>query len=343
MPDDIRAALRGEATTEIRERLEAELKRPDSEGAQAMLGIEAIAENALNVNWRRLLSDESPAPATPPSDMDRLLGPTASDVTMPAPVASPIAVVRSSSGEMRLNLRRVLFAGGIAAGVLIALGLARKIYLQLEETPRAQAAQSQERLATIARAILAYEQEHGQFPASSSRGEDGEPLLSWRVHLLPFLGEDAAKLHAQFRQNEPWDSDHNRTLITQIPKVFRSIPKDESGYTTYLLPVGPGTLFDKKQTHSRQTLLDRASQTVLLVSVRPEYAVPWTRPDDWNLNASRPDQGLVQDAAILVAFADGNVRRLRSNLDRGRLLLLFVPATDKILIDWKELESLNHK
>src|SRR5262245_20576013 len=42
-------------------------------------------------------------------------------------------------------------------------------------------------------------------PAAAIYSKDGKPLLSWRVAILPFIGED--KLYKEFKLDEPWDSD----------------------------------------------------------------------------------------------------------------------------------------
>src|SRR5262249_19374530 len=52
-------------------------------------------------------------------------------------------------------------------------------------------------------------------PPAASYDLQGKGLQSWRVHLLPFLGED--KLYKEFRLNEPWDSDHNKKLLSRMP------------------------------------------------------------------------------------------------------------------------------
>ncbi|MEX0824545.1 MAG: DUF1559 domain-containing protein, partial [Pirellulaceae bacterium] len=53
-------------------------------------------------------------------------------------------------------------------------------------------------------------------PADKFRDDDGKSQLSWRVHLLPFLGE--AALFEQFRLDEPWDSPHNLQLAEKMPE-----------------------------------------------------------------------------------------------------------------------------
>lgn len=55
-------------------------------------------------------------------------------------------------------------------------------------------------------------------PAPATYGKDGKALLSWRVELLPFLGE--GRLYSQFKRDEPWDSAHNKKLLSKMPKVF---------------------------------------------------------------------------------------------------------------------------
>jgi hypothetical protein len=49
-------------------------------------------------------------------------------------------------------------------------------------------------------------------------GPDGTPLLSWRVLVLPYLGQE--ELFAQFRLTEPWDSDHNVRLLDRMPSTY---------------------------------------------------------------------------------------------------------------------------
>ena len=77
--------------------------------------------------------------------------------------------------------------------------------------------------------------------------EKGEKLLSWRVHLLPFLGQN--QLYQQFKLEEPWDSAHNRQLIEQMPEIFLNPNLAlEPGYTTYLGVTGENGAFAPPNT-----------------------------------------------------------------------------------------------
>jgi len=56
-----------------------------------------------------------------------------------------------------------------------------------------------------------------RFPAQALRSKEGIPLLSWRVAILPYIGQKA--LYEQFRLDEPWNSEHNGKLLERIPDV----------------------------------------------------------------------------------------------------------------------------
>ena len=60
---------------------------------------------------------------------------------------------------------------------------------------------------------------------------------SWRVELLPFLGE--TELYAAYRRDEPWDSDANRRVLARMPAVYRHPADDRDGpFAAYFAAVG---------------------------------------------------------------------------------------------------------
>ncbi|HEY7329165.1 MAG TPA: sigma-70 family RNA polymerase sigma factor [Gemmataceae bacterium] len=84
---------------------------------------------------------------------------------------------------------------------------------------KAEMVQSRLKLKRLAAAMQNYAATYeGRLPLAASVGKDGRALLSWRVELLPFLGEN--DLYNEFKRDEPWDSPHNRKLITKMPAVF---------------------------------------------------------------------------------------------------------------------------
>jgi hypothetical protein len=177
----------------------------------------------------------------------------------------------------------------------------------------------------IAIAMHNYHDAHKSLPAAASYDDNGRPLLSWRVHILPYLEQQA--LYDEFHLDEPWDSEHNRALIERMPAVFadpspavhRAI--GGAGRTTTLVPVGEGTLFGGRVATKFQEVRDGLSKTVMLVDVIPERAVIWTKPDDWEVDAADPLWGVKRgpDAPhtghFVAAIADGSVRAISSDID----------------------------
>jgi hypothetical protein len=81
----------------------------------------------------------------------------------------------------------------------------------------------------ISLSLEAYSDKYGKPPPASIRGKDGKPAHSWRVLILPFLGED--ELYSQYRFDEPWNGPHNIQLATRIPSFYKC-PLDTKDPTT---------------------------------------------------------------------------------------------------------------
>src|SRR5687768_3350628 len=89
-----------------------------------------------------------------------------------------------------------------------------------------------------------YAEAKGALPPPALIGDDGKPLLSWRVLLLPYL--EHRELFEQFRLDEPWDSPHNRALLPKMPNVFAPYggqPTAQAHTTHYQVFVGEQTPF----------------------------------------------------------------------------------------------------
>jgi len=189
-----------------------------------------------------------------------------------------------------------------------------------------------------------YHDSHRSFPpADKFRAVDGKDHLSWRVHLLPFVGE--GRLFTEFHLDEPWDSPHNRKLITKMPDVFKShsldpLPKVDTkpGHTTFLAPVGEGTIFGGAESTPIRDIYDGTSNTVAVVEVKPEKAVPWTAPRDYAFDPEDPAEGLLfgSDGRWLCAFADGSVHKLRGDISKETFLHLF-QMSDRHVINYREI------
>ncbi len=149
-------------------------------------------------------------------------------------------------------------------------------------------------------ALQSYREHHGHFPPAVVFGPKGEPLHSWRVLILPHLGED--ELYKRFRLNEPWDSKENIKLLPEIPSVFRPNDRDIANSpdsTFHQALVGPGAEFLREGAFDFKNDLpgEEDQVIVLLEAFEP---VPWTSPRDLTFDAmgTTPPLGRPQKSRI---------------------------------------------
>jgi prepilin-type processing-associated H-X9-DG protein len=181
--------------------------------------------------------------------------------------------------------------------------------------------QVQQDLHQLALAMYDYESAHARLPPPAIYGSDGQPLLSWRVAILPYLDESA--LFKEFRLHEPWDSPHNLPLLDRMPKVFahsgsnssKSLPK----LTYFQVFVGKGTAFESREgLRIPDDFPDGTSKTILIVEAEPP--IPWTKPADllYSPDEPLPKFWTVRQGGYNAAFADGHIMFLEGDNHEAR-------------------------
>lgn len=177
----------------------------------------------------------------------------------------------------------------------------------------AQSAQSQNNMKQIALAMHNYEATYGKLPADIY-SDDGKPILSWRVQLLPYLEQQA--LYEKLKLDEPWDSEHNRRFTSTVVPTFDSPATPGHGKTRYLALKGPGSVFVGKEGVGFKDVTDGLSNTIAFVEAAPDRAVPWAKPADVKFDADKPLEGLASpDGSFLAAICDGRVTRMPPGVD----------------------------
>src|SRR5262249_18506863 len=123
--------------------------------------------------------------------------------------------------------------------------------------------QSQNNLKQIALAMHSYHDTNGAF-ATNVYDKNGKPMLSWRVMILPYIEQD--NLFKQFHLDEPWDSEHNKKLLDQMPRTYM-VEEDNAKkhLTRYLGFAGKGAFFDGATGIKFANITDGTSNTIMVV------------------------------------------------------------------------------
>jgi hypothetical protein len=246
----------------------------------------------------------------------------------------------------------VLTLAGTGAGLFAFRALARAGNDQPAKTPAAlvrpvddqddQAenrarTKSQNNLKQIALAMHNYESAYRTFPPAAVHSKDGKPLLSWRVLLLPYVEQQ--NLFMQFKLDEPWDSDHNKQLLAQMPETYAPVRGKARDHATYYqVFAGKDTIFDGIKGARIADITDGTSNTILIVEAGDP--VPWTKPADLAYDADKPLPklgGMLKDG-FNFALADGSVQFCRKKFD-DKIFRLMITRNDGQLIDVGKLNE----
>jgi hypothetical protein len=240
-------------------------------------------------------------------------------ISIPAPAGAP----GTASGSGAVGVLAIVLGIG-AAILMLCVGVGGLLYgLVMPEVDKARYAsrrvESTNNLRKILMALHAYEAANGAFPPAMVTDPSGKPLYSWRVLILPQLGED--ELYAQFDKSKAWDDPANKDVSDAMVDVFRSPSDDdldENG-VSYVAIVGKNTMFPATTGRKVREVQDGASNTIMLLEVR-DFPGSWAAPIDPALQQFSgaivgPEEGQLHPAqpggAILVGFGDGTVRELK--------------------------------
>jgi len=200
-------------------------------------------------------------------------------------------------------------------------------------------------LKQIALAIIAHEATYGQFPPVHTVNGSNEPLLSWRVSLLPRLERQNVFSIVAF--DEAWNGPNNLVWST-VPIDVYCCPSDASAAptTTYFAVVGAQTAWPLTGVRRISDFTDGPEQTILLIEDHGR-GVNWAEPKDLSFAEAvdllskpgkqseihRVHNGYFYEPTVgrSVVFADGSAGIIHCPVDRGLAeALLTVSGGDKI-------------
>lgn len=187
----------------------------------------------------------------------------------------------------------------------------------------------------ISLALLSYEARHGAFPPPFTVDENGTPLHSWRVLVLPYLEENS--LYDKIRLNEPWNSEHNRQFHNERILVFQcqervysrmlhrvhpDLKSDENCF--YSVVVGEETVFPEMKTVSLDDITDGPDKTVLLVErmtpvcwMDPNHEISFDTACE-GINRTPHGCGSSHVGGAIIARCDGSIYYISDTIESDR-------------------------
>ncbi len=252
-------------------------------------------------------------------------GPCAScgaQVTIPLPPGKPGGGSHgapSSSSSTGTVIAIVLVA---CLGIVIACGGVLTALL----LPAVQAAREAARrtscgnnLKQIGLAMHNYHDTFKTFPPAYIADEDGTPIRSWRVLILPYAL--STPLYDQYDFHEPWDAPENQFAVT-TPMTVYACPSDPANATSptdtsYFVLTGSGTIFEEDASPTFANIIDGTSNTILAVEVSGT-GINWCEPKDLDIAyfvamfgpGGTGPQSSPHPGGLNVLMADGSVRFL---------------------------------
>ncbi len=257
-----------------------------------------------------------------------------------AKYTEPVVVLAAGRGERATTDEPAPLLESVQK-MLVAAGAVVKLDPRLSSTtiavmerPNARANRRTARLNLLRQVgigLLNYHDYKDSFPPAKQNADDfddeGRPHLSWRVHILPYINQE--ELYDRFRLDEPWDSEHNRTLLDQVPDIYRTT--DAPTKTTVLAVVGEGTAYEGR-SGLKMFEFDRGDgrkRTAYVVDAGRERAVPWTKPEDLSFDKDDPIRAVgTSDFGdeLLVLMVDASVQSIPYDTAPESLRALFTRA-----------------
>lgn len=257
------------------------------------------------------------------------------------PTAQPRpADERPHTRPFQFSLQRLMI--WVAVFSLIC-GLVASLRIAVEHAREAARYANCTSMKQIGFALLNYHNAYGCFPPAYVCDEDGKPMHSWRVLILPFVEEQA--LYDRYDFSEPWDGPNNSRLAMASQSLLRSFQCPSGGLegtplVNYVAVVGPETMWPGSKCKRLSKPYDSDVRTIMLVEIT-NSDIHWMEPRDLTFEQAiagiQPESGLgissEHPSGIHYVTASGGVYALKRNIDPKELrkLLTVDPSDSKIV------------
>ncbi len=340
------ASLTLNKETRVTARIEFPTPDQAKDGEQTVKTMFALAKTFLAGERQRMEQDMKKAPVRLPFSADdfgegvaHLFGVAAANFAHEFLTQLPLEI-KGSTLQASIDADALIPNGVPAAQMAMALGFASINLFSRSYASSSNDQYNVQNFYRVGKALEKYHQDKGSFPPRAITDPNGKPLLSWRVALLPYLGQES--LYKQFKLDESWDSPHNRKLLGRMPYEMQSQTYDRyrgrqySMRSAIQLVTGPKTLYEGTQGMGKFTINQPHDRAVLLIQVHnSDSTVLWTKPEDVAYHPAKKLPALVNDRdnqGILIFTVDGMVRRLPKEVTEQGYRSLFELRENKILV-----------
>ena len=195
-------------------------------------------------------------------------------------------------------------------------------------------------LKQIAVALHNYHDIYDSFPPAYIADENGRPMHSWRVLILPFMEQQPT--YDKYRFDEPWDGPNNSLLADRI-KNFYACPNDNdpknSVETSYVAIIGLNTAWQGEKALTFADFADGTSNVLMVVEVH-NSGIHWMEPRDLHVTQmtrtinAKHGQGISSEhpKGAQAVFTDGAVKFLPADTPPD-VLQSWINRNDGTLVD----------
>jgi hypothetical protein len=229
------------------------------------------------------------------------------------------------------TLMKLVLVLGSSLGLFVLLARAAA-----DAREAARRAQCMGNLKQLGLALHNYHVAYDALPPAYIADASGRPMHSWRVLLLPFMGESA--LYNRYDFSEPWNGPNNIKLLNNMPWTFacpswHDYPPTSTTLTSYVAVTGPGTMFPGTSSTKFADVTDGISETLMIVEVA-DVKIPWTAPQDLDVRTmsfrvndpKRLGISSKHPGGANVGLGDDAIRFMRESIVPGNLRSLVTIA-----------------
>ena len=124
----------------------------------------------------------------------------------------------------------------------------------------------------LMRGLDLYRQEQGSYPPACIRDSNGTPMHSWRVLILPYIGEEG--IYGLYDFSVPWNAPRNMGLLNATPRAYCLTPRS---------PEYNGECRCWAVVNSTESIHDAKQPEIAFLVDGMNQTTPWTQPTDLSI------------------------------------------------------------